>query len=166
MVDCLKRTAPGWRAFNIAPQPCGDLTCALTSHDTVLGRAECHWRADGAEMVLDVTVPDGATATIVPPLHPEDLRVEVGAGVHTWRYPLPPGFGAAETLTMDSTMRDVARDARVWEAVRAVMKKHLPGIPLDAGGAQAGAMTLNMLAERIPGATEDLRRDLVAALTR
>jgi alpha-L-rhamnosidase len=160
----LARSAPGWRALTIAPRPGGGLTSARAVHETVLGRAESRWRIERGEMTLDVVVPEGATATIIPPLHPESLQVEVGGGAHSWRYPLPDKQGEQPPLTLDSPLKDVARNPVVWEAVTQVLRKHLPGYPIDAGNPRVSSTTLNAIAERLPVPAQELRREFSAAL--
>ena len=42
----------------------------VKGHDT---DTESSWRIEGGEVRFDVVVPEGATATVVPPLHPDGL---------------------------------------------------------------------------------------------
>ncbi|ROS48914.1 alpha-L-rhamnosidase [Frigoribacterium sp. PhB24] len=164
VVGGLTRTSPGWETFTVAPLPGGGLTSARTAHETVRGRAESNWYVDGEELVLDVVVPEGATATVVPPLHPEALVVEVGAGRHSWRWPRPAGFGEDVVLTLESPVKDVMKDDTAWAAVLDVLRTYFPGVPVEAAGSQLGDAPLGMLAQRHPSASEDMARDLLAAL--
>jgi alpha-L-rhamnosidase len=85
VVGGLVRTGPGWRTMRVAPQPGGGITSASAVHETVRGRAAVAWRiADGA-MTVDVTVPEGSTATVVLPS--TRRTVTVGPGTHAWHYP-------------------------------------------------------------------------------
>lgn len=97
---------------------------------------------------------------MIPPFC--DVVAEVGAGTHAWRYPLPAGFGASTVLTMDSPVNEALRN----DAIRDVMRKHFPGVPLEAAGAHLGDTPLRAVVERLrgAGAAEDLRTDLEDAL--
>ncbi|MCM6761527.1 glycoside hydrolase family 78 protein [Rathayibacter sp. ZW T2_19] len=164
VVGGLTRTSAGWRTLTIAPQPGGGLTSARAVHDTVLGRAESHWRAEDGEMLFDVVVPDGAAATVVPPLHPDRLSIEVGPGAHSWRYPLPEGFGEAVALSLDTPIKEVMKHEDVWRAVLDVMRAYFPGVPVEAAGSHMGDLPLGMLASRLPQNGEAMERDLLAVL--
>ncbi|WP_244274883.1 alpha-L-rhamnosidase C-terminal domain-containing protein [Rathayibacter oskolensis] len=164
VIGGLTRTSAGWRTLSIAPRPGGDLTSARAVHDTVLGRAESHWRAVDGEMLFDVVVPDGATATVVPPLHPEAVSVEVGPGAHSWRYPLPAGFGEEAVLSLESPIKDVMKHEAIWQAVLDVMRAYFPGVPVEAAGSHLGEFPLGMLASRLPQNADAMERDLLAVL--
>ena len=164
-VGGLTRTSPGWETFRVAPMPGGRLTSARTSHQTVRGRAESHWRVDGDELVLDVVVPAGAEATVVPPLHPDDLIVVVGEGSHSWRWPKPDGFGEEVALSLDTAVKDVMKNDAAWAGVLHVLRRYFPGVPVEAAGSQLGDAPLAVLAARHPSASEAMARDLLAALT-
>ncbi|MEU4160870.1 glycoside hydrolase family 78 protein [Actinoplanes sp. NPDC026670] len=165
VVGGLQRTEPGWRRFRVAPQPGGGLTFAQAAHDTVLGRAEVSWRIDDGEMTVEVTVPDGAEATVELPLHPADAVEQAGPGTHTWRYPLPDGFGRRPEYTMDTPLKTIADDPHVWPAVTAVFATYFPGIPIDGSAPEAAAMSLADVLQFIPGVPEGLEDALRAAIT-
>jgi alpha-L-rhamnosidase len=126
----LAPAAPGYRRIRIAPQPGGGLTRASASHDTPLGRAQSTWelRADG-EFVLEVTVPEGATAEVLLPGHPEGTVAEVGAGDHRWAYPWPAEVG----VTHRTPLRHLQRQPEVWTALTDVVQRHLG---IDVGSMQ------------------------------
>ncbi|MDR2930606.1 MAG: glycoside hydrolase family 78 protein [Propionibacteriaceae bacterium] len=88
VVGGLSSAAPGWSQIVVAPRPGGGLTTAETSHVTPLGLASVKWQIRDGEMVVTVVVPDGATARIVLPDHPEGLVATEGPGEHEWAYPL------------------------------------------------------------------------------
>jgi alpha-L-rhamnosidase len=165
VVGGLQRTEPGWRRFRVAPRPGGGLTFARTGHDTVLGRAEVHWRIDGGEMTVDVTVPAGAESTVELPLHPAGAVEHAGPGTHTWRYPLPDGYGSRPEYTMNTPLKTIADDPHVWPAVSAVFATYFPGIPIDGNAPEAAAMSLTNVLQFIPGVPEGLEDALRAALT-
>ena len=101
-------------------------------------------------MTLEVTVPDSAKATVVPPVHPDRLKVQVGPGTHTWRYRLPAAWGERVELSLDSPVKDVAREPQAWEALRAVLQTYLPGVPIDTGVSHMAQMTLTSVIEQMP----------------
>jgi len=93
VVDWIHRTVgglasaePGWAKLIIAPQPGGGLTRARTSHITPLGLASVSWQIEDGELTLTVIVPEGATAEIRLPNHPEGLVETVGPDEHRWLY--------------------------------------------------------------------------------
>jgi alpha-L-rhamnosidase len=82
---------PGYRRIRVAPQPGGGLTHAEATHDTPYGRARSAWAiGDAGQLVLEVTVPDGASAQVVLPHHPDGRIDEIGPGEHRWAYDYEP----------------------------------------------------------------------------
>ncbi|MEU0528909.1 glycoside hydrolase family 78 protein [Amycolatopsis tolypomycina] len=95
VVGGLRSTAPGFRTFDVTPQPGGGLNWARTAHETPYGLAEVSWRRADGRWEVDVTVPFGSQATIHLPV-PEWTPVVVGAGRHRFTHPDTPGpFGDA-----------------------------------------------------------------------
>ncbi|WP_106400458.1 glycoside hydrolase family 78 protein [Actinocorallia populi] len=166
VVGGLVRTSPGWKRLQIAPRPGGGLTSARTVHDTVRGRVEVGWQIANGELTLDVTVPAGATAMVVLPLHSEDSAEEVESGTHTWRYPVPADYGERPLLTMDTPLAKVADEPEIWAAVRGVLTKHLPGFPIEASGIETSDASLNAVLEMLPRNIPALEEDLRAVLER
>ncbi|GAA2979415.1 alpha-L-rhamnosidase [Microbacterium terrae] len=165
VVGGLSKLEPGWKRILIAPQPGGALMWARTSHITPLGRAEVSWQVKDGEVVLDVTIPEGAAATVVLPLHPDGATEEVTAGTHAWRYPAPVGYGQRAPFTMDTPLKEIAADPDVWAQVVEVFKIYFPGVPIDAAGSHLAAMPLSAVLERFPGGdTSEISRDLHAAI--
>jgi alpha-L-rhamnosidase len=163
VVGGLQRAEPGWRRIRVAPQPGGGLTSARVVHDTVRGRAEVAWRIESGEMRVDVVVPAGTTAEVDLPGHPLGTIVRVGAGAHTWRYALPAGWGRPPRPGLDTPLMELVRDPRVWPPVLEVLRSYLPGVPIEAG-AQLSPDPLRALIGQLPGAADDLERDLRQAL--
>ncbi|MEV0621846.1 glycoside hydrolase family 78 protein [Nonomuraea sp. NPDC050404] len=164
VVGGLQRLEPGWRRIRVAPRPGGDLTWAQAIHDTVLGRAAVHWRVEDGTVHLDVTVPEGATAIVELPLHPDARTEEAGPGTHTWSYPAPADYGTSMQLSLQSPLRDIAADDAVWQGVRGILLAVYPDVPIDAGLQHAGDAPLEALLARLPGSGETLRAQLQAAL--
>jgi alpha-L-rhamnosidase len=160
----LQRTAPGYKRVRIAPQPGGGLTWARAAHDTVSGRIEVAWKIEDGDMALEVAIPAGVHAEVVLPFNPENRVTTVGEGAHSWRYPAPADYGAEVVVTMDTPIREVAKNPPVWQAVSDVLQRYFPGLPLDASGPGA-VMSLNVVLQHVPGVSDELRRDLEEALT-
>jgi alpha-L-rhamnosidase len=91
----LRPTAPGYAAVRVAPHPLGDLTSASARVATVRGDVAVSWRKAAGVLSVDVTVPVGATATVVLP------------GVTGWR--VDGGYGGvAGAPGVQSVRRDGA----------------------------------------------------------
>jgi alpha-L-rhamnosidase len=63
----INSTAPGFRKFEIKPQPTGDLTWAKGHYDAVIGRISSEWKIEGTHFYLNVAVPANTQATIYVP---------------------------------------------------------------------------------------------------
>ncbi|MEV6712867.1 alpha-L-rhamnosidase C-terminal domain-containing protein [Lentzea sp. NPDC051208] len=87
VVGGIRATAPGYHRVRLAPRPGGGLTSAQTVHDTVRGRVSTEWHVLDGAVRFDIAVPQGSTATVVLPLHPDGVSFEIGAGAHSWLYP-------------------------------------------------------------------------------
>lgn len=164
VVGGLQRTAPGYERVRIAPQPGGDMTWARAAHDTVRGRIEVSWKIEDGEATVKVTIPAGVQADVVLPFHPEGVSHTVGEGTRAWRYPAPAGYGLATAVTMDSPIRDIAKEPEVWQAVNDVLQRYFPGLPVDASAPEAAAMSLNVVLQHVPGVSDELENDLKNAL--
>ena len=70
---------PGYARVRVAPRPGGGLTWARASLATAYGTVAVSWeQTDGAELTVDVTVPEGVTAQVWI----GSAVTEVGAGEH------------------------------------------------------------------------------------
>jgi alpha-L-rhamnosidase len=161
-VGGLVAVEPGYQHMRIAPRPGGGLTHARVTHDTVHGRVEVRWQVTDGEMRLDVTIPDGTTATVEPPMHPEIQQVSIGGGSHTWRYRLP--VREKPILTLDTPLRTLAADPGVRRAITEVLDRHLPGIPIDSEAPEAASVSLNDILGYIPSVSAEFRDELSGAL--
>ncbi len=164
VVGGLQRTEPGYTRVRIAPQPGGGITRAHTAHDTAHGRIEVSWKIHDSQVTVETTIPHGTQADVVLPLKTHDALHTVGEGTHTWQYPAPEGHDTATTVTMDSPIRDLAKDGTIWEAVMSVLHRYFPGLPLDATAPEAAAMSLNVVLQHVPGVSPELEHDLKDAL--
>lgn len=74
--------SPGYRDIAFHPRPGAGLTWAQAEHITPYGRARLRWELDGADLRIDVRVPEGCRAVI----HlPDGRSVPVGPGEHEVR---------------------------------------------------------------------------------
>ena len=156
----LTATTPGYRSMRIAPLPGGGLSNAELSHDTVHGRVEISWTLNAERGHLTVTVPDGTTATVVPPLHRDGLEVEVGPGEHAWDYDLDASAISAPEVTMDTPLSVLGQNPAAWAKFSEVFALHLPGIPIDASAPEAAGISLRTMLDFIPGDPIELRAAL------
>ncbi len=152
----------GYRTLDVAPQPGPGLDHASARLETPHGPASAGWRREGDTVTVDVLVPEGCTARVVLPDHPEGVVLDVGAGEHSWTYAIP--VVSAVELSMDSTLADVGADPDAWGRVRAALDTYLPGIPIDPTDPQAGSVTLAGLLGFIPGVPAGLEDALRAAV--
>ncbi|MGY0063853.1 family 78 glycoside hydrolase catalytic domain [Streptomyces sp. LZ34] len=81
----LRDDAPGYRHFDIRPQPGSRLTWAEGQFDSVYGRLASSWRIEGGRFHLTATVPPGTTATITLP---SGHTTEAGPGHHHYDCPM------------------------------------------------------------------------------
>ena len=63
----IRPAEPGYKAVTIKPYPGGKLTYAKASYESVSGLIESSWQISGGTFILDVTIPENVTATVVLP---------------------------------------------------------------------------------------------------
>jgi len=63
----LRPTAPGYRTFEVRPQPGGGISSAMTRHIGPFGPIEAAWSIRDRSMELDVLVPPGSRAAVFLP---------------------------------------------------------------------------------------------------
>ncbi|MBD8100858.1 alpha-L-rhamnosidase [Plantibacter sp. CFBP 8775] len=170
VVDWMHRTIggltpvePGYCRMRIAPRPGRGVTSAVLRHTTVHGDVLVDWRiVDGEGRVL-VTIPDGTTAEVELPLHPDAAVFEIVAGSHEWNYPVEDA-GQGGSYNLDSTLGDIAADPNAWRLFTDAFGRHVPGVPLDGDDPGASALSIRTLLDYIPGASEELKTDIEASL--
>lgn len=157
VIGGLRSLQPGYSHMRIAPQPGPGVTSAQLTHDTTAGRVHIAWKIESGEATLEVVIPDGTTAEVILPAHPEAKRAEISAGTHSWSY----GVDVAErgSYTFDTPLKALAEDRTAWRALTRVFKKHLP-FPIDASGPEAEHITLAMMLPAIPHSTPELEKEL------
>jgi alpha-L-rhamnosidase len=171
VVDWMHRTIggltalePGYSRVRIAPRPGGDLTSATLTHLTEHGEIRVAWSIEGRSARLDLLIPNGVTAAVELPLHPQDATHEVSGGNHTWSYELAEVL-APRYYDLDTPLSTLADDAGTWRRITEVFAHRLPGIPIDGKAPEAASMSLNIVLGYIPGASDDLKNDLAEALS-
>lgn len=162
VIGGLEAIDAGYSRIRIAPQPGGGLRRARIVHDTVHGRVEVAWRLDGGQMTLDAIVPEGTSAEVILPLHPDAARETVGGGTHSWVYDIV-GDERRERYTFDTPLKTIADDPAAWRSLTRVFRKHLP-FPIDGAAPEAASITLRTLLPMIPLTTPALEQDLHEAL--
>ncbi|MDR6438696.1 alpha-L-rhamnosidase [Paenarthrobacter nicotinovorans] len=157
---------PGYKRILIAPKPGGDLTSASARHLTPFGEAAVSWRIADHKVTVDVTVPDGATADVVLPLHPENLKEQVGPGKHRWSYDIPAGRNETPEYSLDTTFGVLAQDKDLWDSFAETFSSFFPGVPLDANNPDAKNISIRDMLGMIPmspaGLTEAIENVLTA----
>jgi alpha-L-rhamnosidase len=63
----IRSDGPAYEKLVIAPQPGGKLTWAKVGYESVRGPIESSWKLEDGKFSLDVTLPPGATATVMIP---------------------------------------------------------------------------------------------------
>ncbi|MCM1951418.1 glycoside hydrolase family 78 protein, partial [Streptomyces sp. G2] len=157
---------PGYRRFHYAPRIGGGLTHAQVRHDTAFGPIEGSWTLTDDVVSLELTVPEGAVATVIAPGHPEGLTAECGPGVHAWTYERPRVL--IPPFDLESPLGEVVAFPEAWDAVAGVLVRHLPHLAEllqrpTAEGAEADR-SLRWALGMIPGTTPALEEDVTAAL--
>ncbi|MDD3401769.1 MAG: family 78 glycoside hydrolase catalytic domain [Hespellia sp.] len=79
----IKDISDGYQAFTLEPNVGGGLTYANTSVETVRGNVKSNWTLEGSQSAYDISVPVGATATIVLPGTSADAVTSDGKPVTT-----------------------------------------------------------------------------------
>jgi alpha-L-rhamnosidase len=74
----IRPNAPGYARFDVAPQLVGDLSRVDASTRTMLGRVAVSWQRGDDGLSLHLSVPVGATATLVLPATSADAVTEGG----------------------------------------------------------------------------------------
>lgn len=156
---------PGYKRIIFAPKPGGDLTSASACHLTPHGEAAVSWQIMDDTVTLDVTVPEGTSAEIVLPLHPEKLVLEVGPGEHHWSYELPAGDTETPEYSLDTTFGVVAQDKDLWENFAETFSSFFPGVPLDANNPEAKNITIRDMLGMIPMSPAGLTEAIEHVLT-
>lgn len=86
---------PAFKHIIFEPEIIAELSPVAASHDSAAGRIEAAWTVAGNEVTYDITVPDGATGTLVLAPRYSSIIVDgtplAADGDHSARSPLAPG---------------------------------------------------------------------------
>ena len=162
-VGGLERIAPGYERVRIAPRPGGNLTQADITHDTRHGRISVSWAIADSRFSLRVSIPEGITAIVSLPGSSSDEGFTVGAGTHEWVREVAPDFGRFGAPSLHSSLKEIFRDGRAWDAVSEAMTRHLPAFATDETS-PFWRMPLVELLTSLPGLPSALAEDLGKAL--
>jgi hypothetical protein len=128
--------------------------------------AEVSWKIDAGQMVVEVVVPPGVTASVTLP-GSDAAPMEVAAGTHRWEYPYQPAVAARPPLSLDSTIGEIIDDVDAWTTVRATIARHIPELAAQmstgAGITGSSGLTLRQVLSFRP-TPEKLIEDLEAVL--
>ena len=119
----LRNAAPGWKAATIAPKLNGRIRHSNIVFDSPAGQWTVAWNIrDDGSVLLDAIVPEGATATVVLPDHPDNATETVAGGSYHWQY--QPTVDYLHPYSVQSMMMELLENE---EAVRLLTEK-APGI--------------------------------------
>ena len=77
---------PGFKHILVRPYLAGDLTFVKASHASMYGTIASHWKRDGGQLQLEVTIPPNTTATVyVPARDRRSVTESSGKGVQFLR---------------------------------------------------------------------------------
>lgn len=71
-------TGPGFKKIIIKPAVVGDLTWVQCGYDSIRGRIVSHWKCEGDQLTMDVTIPVNTTATVHVPTRDQAGITESG----------------------------------------------------------------------------------------
>jgi alpha-L-rhamnosidase len=163
----LSPAEPGYSRVEISPLPGGGITSAKVNHATRWGEISVAWRIEGTTVSLDIVIPDGVTAKVTPPLHPDALSVEVAAGKHSWSYEVP--VPEMPEFDLDTPVGEITAFPAAWDAAFAALITHMPFLkdfmkePPLASTPQ-GKASLRYMLSHIPGSGPAVEADVYRAL--
>jgi alpha-L-rhamnosidase len=105
---------PGYRRFQIKPLINGGFTNTEARLITPYGLAGCSWTLDENTIDLTVTVPPNTTAEVEFP-RSCNPAIQVGSGIHQWKYEADPEDHPP--ITLDSTLVELFANSRTWERI-------------------------------------------------
>ena len=151
----LQNAAPGWKRAVIAPRIDGRLRHTSIAYDSPAGRWAVAWRIqDSGEVVLRLTVPEGASARVILPDSPDAREEDVGAGEH--RFAWTPTKDYLHPFSIQSRMMDLLAN----EAAATVVLETVPALYHACQGCdnELRVMTPMEIADMTPLDREAIRR--------
>ena len=117
----LQNAAPGWKRALIAPKIDGRLQHAAIAFDSPAGKWEVNWRIEeNGDVTLEIAVPQGATAHVALPDHPENHEEDVSSGTYGWSW--QPTKDYRHPYSIESRMMDLLDNADA----AAIIREHVP----------------------------------------
>ena len=119
----LENAAPGWKRARIAPNIDGRLRHASIAYDSPAGEWKVQWRiTENGEVTLEIAVPQGASAEVILPDHPEGHTEEVTGGTYGWSW--KPTRDYLHPFSIDSRMMDLLEN----DEAAAIVREHVPAL--------------------------------------
>lgn len=119
----LENAAVGWKCARIAPKLNGRILSSSIRFDSPAGTYYVAWTInDDGSVALVAEIPQGATAHIILPDHPENLCKTVQAGVHEYRY--HPTIDYLHPFTAQSLLMDLMEN----EQAAQILRTHAPAL--------------------------------------
>jgi alpha-L-rhamnosidase len=148
--------------MRIAPHIGGGLTHVRATHDTVRGRVSIEWAENDGDITVRVAIPNGTTAGVKLPRHPDKVEHSVGGGHHEWTYAAVP---AQDRLTPDSPVECLAGHDSVFSSVVRILQDHLPP-HLDVRQLldQSASLPFSVFLSDLPGLSDHVCRELTAMI--
>jgi alpha-L-rhamnosidase len=94
--------APGYQHVIIKPQPGGTLTWAKGSYRSIHGLIVSNWKRDGAQLIMEVTIPANTAATIFVPAKDAAGVTESGGKIGEARAPALSKVEGVKFLRMEA----------------------------------------------------------------
>ena len=140
---------PGFRRFKVAPRPGGGMTSARVSFDSPYGRIAVDWSLVGCGVEVLVTVPPNTDAEVHLPERQGGV-IELGAGHHTFRYPIAEDTYRrwVPPFSLETPLGELLSNP----VTRAIVEHHLPKIAERSPGLEVFPVTRAAEALNVPGA--------------
>ena len=127
----LQCEAPGWRRAVIAPALNYRLKKMSLVFDSPQGEYRVSFEIIDGSVALNVVIPNGASAKIFLPAHPDNLTVEVSSGNYAYHYTADASL--CHPFSKECMVMDLLTD----EDARNILSNNLPQIFIAANGENA-----------------------------
>ncbi len=120
VIGGLAPAAPGYKHIRIAPHPGGNITSAMSEHESPYGRIHVSWDIKEGMFNVNVIIPPNTRAEILLPSQIEKEFIEVGSGEYSWSVPYvdPDARGP---YTVDDLIGEVLGDTKAKGALMKVL---------------------------------------------
>ena len=151
----------GWKSAVIAPKIDRRMRFIRVAYDSPCGRYVSEWRRgrDGS-ITLEVTIPPGTRARIIPPHHPDNRVFDEGAGGFSMTY--QPAVDLLHPWSADSLLIDLMNDP----AASALIQAKIPALYHALSSEESALLydSLASVAQMLPMIDERLLPQLDAQL--